>query len=230
MAQGILYGVGVGPGDPELLTLKARRIISQADALAVPDKGSGEKTALKIVGPLAEGKRQIPMEAPMIRDQAEREAAYGRNADKIASELDQGRTVAFITLGDPSVYSTYLYVHRRILARGYRAELVPGVPSFCAVAAALGQGLCEDSDRLLIVPASHKDVGDCLDVDADLVFMKAGRELGALRRKLADRGLLDRASMVENCGMQGQRVYPRFADAPEDCGYFSVVLVKRDGR
>ena len=230
MAQGILYGVGVGPGDPELLTLKARRIISQADALAVPDKGSGEKTALKIVGPLAEGKRQIPMEAPMIRDQAEREAAYGRNADKIASELDQGRTVAFITLGDPSVYSTYLYVHRRILARGYRAELVPGVPSFCAVAAALGQGLCEDSDRLLIVPASHKDVGDCLDVDADLVFMKAGRELGALRRKLADRGLLDRASMVENCGMEGQRVYPRFADAPEDCGYFSVVLVKRDGR
>ncbi len=175
MKRGVLYGVGVGPGDPELLTLKAQRILRETDVIAVPDKGAGEKTALNIIGPLSEGKDLLYCEAPMTRDPALLEAAYGENARRIAAVLDEGRSVAFITLGDPSIYSTYLYTHRRVLAMGYKAEIIPGVPSFCAVAAALGDGLCEGSDRLLIVPASHRDVGDCLTVDANYVFMKAGR-------------------------------------------------------
>ena len=166
----------------------------------------------------------------MVRDSAELEAAYTENARQITALLDEGKTVAFITLGDPSIYSTYLYTHRRVLAMGYEARIIPGVPSFCAVAAALGDGLCDGGDRLLIVPASHQDVSDCLDVDANYVFMKAGREIGKLRDTLAERGLLDRAAMVENCGMETERVYPRFADAPEGSGYFSVVVVKRDGK
>ena len=228
--KGTLYGVGVGPGDPELLTLKAQRVLSQADVIAVPDKGTGEKTALNIIGNLAEGKPLLYCSAPMVRDPVQLEAAYTENAEKIAALLDDGKTVAFITLGDPSVYSTYLYIHRRVLAMGYEARIIPGVPSFCAVAAALGEGLCEGSDRLLIVPASHQDIGDCLTVDANYVFMKAGREIGKLRDTLAAHGLLDRAAMVENCGMETERVYPRFAGAPDGSGYFSVVLVKRDGR
>ena len=164
------------------------------------------------------------------RDRAALDAARDGIASRIAAVLDQGRSVAFITLGDPTVYSTYLYIHRRVLAMGYEARLIPGVPSFCAVAAALGTGLCEGSDRLLIVPASHRDVADCLAVDANLVFMKAGRELGALRQKLEDASLLEGAAMVENCGMEGERVFPRFAGAPADSGYFSVVVVKRDGQ
>lgn len=229
MKRGVLYGVGVGPGDPELLTLKAQRILREADVIAVPDKGAGEKTALNIIGPLSEGKDLLYCEAPMTRDPALLEAAYGENARRIAAVLDEGRSVAFITLGDPSIYSTYLYTHRRVLAMGYEAEIIPGVPSFCAVAAALGDGLCEGSDRLLIVPASHRDVGDCLTVDANYVFMKAGREIGKLRDTLAEHGLLYRSAMVENCGMAAERVYPRFADAPGESGYFSVVVVKRDG-
>ena len=208
MKRGILYGVGVGPGDPELITRKAQRIIAQAAVLAVPDKGSGEKTALTIAGELAEGKEILLCDAPMVRDEA---------------ALD----VAFLTLGDPTVYSTYLYLHRKVVARGYEAEIIPGVPSFCAVAARLGAALCEKSERLLIVPASHKDVDDCLDVDANLVFMKAGREIGALKEKLAEKGLLERASMVANCGMEGEAVYPRFAELIDGSGYFSVVLVKK---
>lgn len=229
MKRGILYGVGVGPGDPELLTLKAQRILREADVIAVPDKGAGEKTALHIIGELAEGKPILSCEAPMTRDPARLEAAYAANAQRIAALLDEGKTVAFITLGDPSIYSTYLYTHRRVLAMGHEAKIIPGVPSFCAVAAALGEGLCEGGDRLLIVPASHRDVGGCLTVDANYVFMKAGRELGTLRDTLSAHGLLDRAAMVANCGMETERVYPRFADAPEDSGYFSVVVVKRDG-
>ena len=151
--------------------------------LAVPDKGSGEKTALTIAGELAEGKEILLCDAPMVRDEAALDAAYEANADRVCALLDGGKDVAFLTLGDPTVYSTYLYLHRKVTARGYEAEIIPGVPSFCAVAARLGAALCEKSERLLIVPASHKDVDDCLDVDANLVFMKAGREIGALKEK-----------------------------------------------
>ena len=228
MKKGILYGVGVGPGDPELLTVKARRILSQADVIAVPDKGAGEKTALQIIGDLVQGKQTLPCSTPMVRDPASLEQAHDRIAADIAALLEEGKTVAYITLGDPSIYSTYLYIHRRVLSMGCTAEIIPGVPSFCAAAARLGLGLCEGSDRLLIVPASHRDVEDCLAVDANLVFMKAGRELGALRQTLDGHGLLPCAAMVENCGMAAERVYPRFADAPEDSGYFSLVVVKRD--
>ncbi len=221
MKRGILYGVGVGPGDPELITRKAQRIIAQAAVLAVPDKGSGEKTALTIAGELAEGKEILLCDAPMVRDEAALDAAYEANADRVCALLDGGKDVAFLTLGDPTVYSTYLYLHRKVVARGYEAEIIPGVPSFCAVAARLGAALCEKSERLLIVPASHKDVDDCLDVDANLVFMKAGREIGALKEKLAEKGLLERAS---------EAVYPRFAELTDGSGYFSVVLVKKGKR
>ena len=227
MTRGKLYGVGVGPGDPELLTLKAVRILKEADVIAVPDKGSGERTALGIVQAYVAGKEQLICVTPMVRDQAVLDAAHDRIAGDICALLEKGKNVAFITLGDPTVYATYMYIHRRVLARGYEAVLVPGVPSFCAVAARLNTSLCEQSQRLLIVPASHKDMEDCLNVDANLVFMKAGREIGALKEKLAAHGLLESASLVANCGMEGEQVWERFADMPENTGYFSVVLVKR---
>ena len=229
MNRGKLYGVGLGPGDPELMTRKAERIIRQSPVLAVPDKGRGEKTALAIAGELAEGKELLTCAAPMVRDEAALDRAYEANADAVCAALDQGKDVAFLTLGDPTVYATYIYLHKKVAARGYEAEIVPGVPSFCAVAARLGAALCEKSQRLLIVPASHGDMDDCLDLDANLVFMKAGRELGALKDKLAAHGLLDRASLAANCGMEGQTLCPRFADAAPDKGYFSVVLVKKGG-
>lgn len=225
--RGMLYGVGVGPGDPELITRKAERVIRQSAVLAVPDAGRGEKTALNIVGELAEGKQLLSCAAPMVRDHEALDAAYERNADLVCAALDEGKDVAFITLGDPTVYSTYLYLHKKVVARGYDAEIIPGVPSFCAVAARLGTALCEKSERLLIVPASHKDVTDCLDLDANLVFMKAGKEIGALKETLEHHGLLDKASLVANCGMEGELVCPNFADLEEGSGYFSVVLVKK---
>ena len=227
MNRGILYGLGVGPGDPELLTVKAVRILREADVIAVPDKGSGEKTALNIVKTYVEGKPLLPCSTPMVRDQAVLDAAHDQIAADICALLEDGKNVAFITLGDPTVYATYMYIHRRVLSRGYEAVLVPGVPSFCAVAARLNTSLCEQSQRLLIVPASHKDMEDCLNVDANLVFMKAGREIGALKEKLAEHGLLEHASLVANCGMEGEQVWEHFADMPENTGYFSVVLVKK---
>ena len=104
---------------------------------------------------------------------------------------------------------------------------MPGIPSFCAAAARLNMGLCEGSERLLIVPASHKNVSDCLATDANLVFMKAGRELGALRERLEEAGLLENASLAANCGMEGEVICPRLSELEADTGYFSLVVVKR---
>lgn len=227
MAKGKLTGVGVGPGDPELLTLKAVRILREADVVAVPDKGTGDRTAMAIVAEHIKGKTILPCVTPMVRDRAALAQAHGAIADRLCALLDEGKQTAFITLGDPSIYSTYLYIHRLVLERGYEAELVPGIPSFCAAAARLNMGLCEGSERLLIVPASHKNVSDCLATDANLVFMKAGRELGALRERLEEAGLLENASLAANCGMEGEVICPRLSELEADTGYFSLVVVRR---
>ena len=226
MERGKLYGVGVGPGDPELVTRKAERVLREADIVAVPDKGAGEKTALNIVRDIVAGKELLYCPTPMVRDRAVLDGCYEQIAGDICALLDEGKNVAFITLGDPTVYSTYIYVHKKVLSRGYDAELIPGVPSFCAVAARLNTSLCEGAERLLIVPASH-DAADCMDIRANKVFMKAGKAIGELQTQLAERGMLDKASLVANCGMEGEAVYPRFAELTDGSGYFSVVLVKK---
>ena len=225
MSRGKLYGVGVGPGDPELVTRKAERILRQADIVAVPDKGTGEKTALRIVEDIVAGKELLYCPTPMVRDREKLENCYQKIADDLCSLLDRGKTVAFITLGDPTIYSTYMYVHKKVRAMGYEAELIPGVPSFCAVAARLGTSLCEGAERLLVVPASY-DASDCLDISANKVFMKAGKEIGNLKKLLEQRGLSDRAAMVANCGMEGEQVFPRLSELKDGSGYFSIVIVK----
>lgn len=225
MERGKLYGVGVGPGDPELVTRKAERVLREADIVAVPDKGAGEKTALNIVRDIVAGKELLYCPTPMVRDRAVLDGCYEQIAGDICALLDEGKNVAFITLGDPTVYSTYIYIHKKVLSRGYDAELIPGVPSFCAVAARLNTSLCEGAERLLIVPASH-DAADCMDIRANKVFMKAGKAIGELQTQLAERGMLDKASLVANCGMEGELVCPRFADMTDGTGYFSIVLVK----
>lgn len=222
---GKLWGVGIGPGDPELLTLKAVRILRQADVIMLPDSNGPEKTAWSIVKAYLEGKPLLFVKMPMVRDQAAMDAAHEQAAGQICALLDQGRQVAFVTLGDPSVYSTYMYLHEKIMQRGYAVEVVPGVPSFCAAAARLNRSLCQGREPLLVIPASHGQDA-LLDVPANKVFMKAGRSILDLQQLLGDRGLLEHASMVENCGMDNERIYPHFGDLREPAGYFSLVIVK----
>ncbi|MCD7838196.1 MAG: precorrin-2 C(20)-methyltransferase, partial [Clostridiales bacterium] len=124
--KGILYGVGVGPGDPELLTVKAVRLLRAADVIAAPDSGGESRTALNIVRAYIEDKPVLLCPTPMTRDRETLDRAWEDNARRICALLEQGKQVVFVTLGDPAVYSTYFYLHRRVLARGYRAEIVPG--------------------------------------------------------------------------------------------------------
>ena len=133
--------------------------------------------------------------------------------------------MAFLTLGDPAVYSTYLYIHERVRQQGYAVEIVPGVPSFCAAAARLNTSLCQGSEPLLIIPASHSQE-ELLDVPGNKGFLKSGKSILELQKVLREKGMLDGASMVENCTMANERVYPDFSQLQEPSGYFSLVIAK----
>ncbi len=227
--KGTLYGVSVGPGDPENLTLKAVRVLKAADVIAAPSTGRNRQTALGIVDDYIAGKPVVDCVTPMSKDPAVIAQAHDRIADDLCALLDEGKSVAFITLGDVGVYSTYYYTHARVAARGYRTEVVPGVTSFCDAAARLGRPLCLGAEPLLIVPVSAGTAETLLDVPANKVFMKAGRDLGALRETLAARGELDDAAAVANSGLPREQVCEKFADLDVDSGYFSVVLYRAGG-
>ena len=225
--EGKLWGVGVGPGDPELLTLKAARVLEQADVILAPDTGKADKTALNIIRNHLKGKPPVLVSTPMTRDKDRLQKAYAQAARDIMALLDEGKQVAFITLGDATVYSTYMYIHDIVRAHGYAVEVVPGVPSFCAAAARLNISLCQGDEPLLVIPASH-DPEKLLDVPANKVFMKAGSAILDLKKTLEQRNMLGDASMVENCSMENERVYPDFRELKETTGYFSLVIVKED--
>lgn len=228
MNQGKLYGIGVGPGDPELLTCKAVRLIKECDIIAVPKGGSGEQTALQIATAFIQDKPILHCDMPMTRDQAVLNACHDQAADDICALLDEGKNVAFLTLGDPAVYSTYWYVHRRVQARGYTVEIVPGVPSFCAAAARLGQALCEGSQMLHIIPASHSSTKEGLALSGNKILMKAGKSILEVRDLLEADGKLDSAALVERCSMEGERVVRDLRELDDPTGYFSVILVREE--
>lgn len=224
MEKGILWGVGVGPGDPELMTVKALRIARAADMIAVPHRDPDKCTALTIArraAPELAEKPLLPVDMPMTKDRERLEQAYTAGAAALMRELDAGKTVCFLTLGDPTVYSTYLYLHKKVAAAGYRTEIVPGVPSFCAAAAALGTSLCENEQQLHIIPGTYTPT-QALDLPGVKVLMK--NDLPATLPALRQRGMS--AMMAENVGMQTQRLYRSLEEPPEDGGYFSLLIVK----
>ena len=133
---GKLYGVGVGPGDPELLTLKALRLVKEAEVIALPGQVPEDTVAFKIVeGAYPElGKKELlAVPFPMSKDPEVLKSYHDAGAEKVKAVLDQGKDVVFLTLGDPTVYSTYLYIHHRLVAQGYETEIVCGITSFCCI-------------------------------------------------------------------------------------------------
>lgn len=225
---GKLTGVGVGPGDPELLTLKALKRIQACDLLVLPDSDRGSCVAYGIVEkawPGVQGKPAVSVAMPMTHDKARMAESHRAAAAEIERQLDEGKNVVFLTLGDPTVYSTYLYVHHLVQAHGYEAEIVPGVPSFCAAAARLGRSLGEGAEMIHIIPSSH-GVERGLDLPGVKVLMKAGSKMAQVKAALAERNL--EVAMVENCGMDRERCFESAAEIPDDAGYFSL-LIARDG-
>lgn len=225
--KGILYGVGVGPGDKRFLTLAAVDTLRNADIIAVPDTG-GEKTAMNIVAEFIGKKEILYCNMPMTRDAERLKSGHNSSADAIIEKLDEGLNVAFITLGDPCIYSTYMYVHRIVLARGYKAEIISGVPSFCAAAAALNISLCDGADALHIIPASYEGADELLKIKGNKVLMKSGKSLGKVKETLKELGYENSSKMVECCAMTNEKTYGSLSEVPDESSYFSIIIVKGD--
>ena len=179
--KGKLIGIGVGPGDTELLTLKAAKVLKTVPVVFSPKSAKEkESIALSIVRPVLKErkdyKRLMLVEPifPMIEDKKELEKIWNSAADMMAQYLDSGRDVAFITLGDPSVYSTYSYVQKRLSGR-YEIETIPGITSFTACAAAKNKALVEQDDILTIVPKIDDRLEEIMEYSDSVVLMKASR-------------------------------------------------------
>jgi len=228
---GRLYGIGTGPGDPELLTLKAINTIQSCEVVAVPTTGEAERVAYNIVEKYLAGKELLECRFSMDRELAKREEARQVAAAGIIEQLDKGKDVAFITLGDPTTYSTYMYVHKIIVEKGYQAEIIPGISSYSAAAAALGIALCEGNESLMIIPARHeKNFEEILEYSGNKVIMKSGANLAQVLGSLKERGYNKKTKIACGVTMAGQQLFTSIEDyenAPEG-GYFTIAIVKEN--
>ncbi len=238
--RGTFYGIGVGPGDPELITVKALKIIKSCPVIAAPRTGNGDMVALDIVwrtGILSESaeiaeefdKKILAMDFTMDKDPAKRKENYRKNAEAAARYLDNGQDVAMVTLGDVSLYSTVHYIADELISRGYEIIMVPGVPSFSAAAASLAIPLAEMDAPVHIIPSVRNNSDDYLDLPGTKVLMKAGRHLHRTLDELDRRGLLDVTSLAVNCGMDDEILIKNLGDdepLPDNTGYFTTVIVR----
>ena len=224
--RGVAYGVGVGPGDPELMSLKAVRLIRENDVIAVPGKTPKEAVAYRIAAaavPEMEQKELVSVYMPMVRDRALIDEEHRKGAKLIESFLDQGKNVVYLTLGDPTVYCTFSNLQHILETDGYQVKLVPGITSFCAAAARLNLPLAEWDEPLHIMPAVHR-TNDPLDQPGTYVLMKSASHMQEIKELLRRSGREVQA--VENCSMETEKIYHKLEDIPDDAGYFSLIIAR----
>ena len=227
---GILYGVGVGPGDPELVTLKAVRIVRECDTVILPAKSKEDCIAYGIMKEacreIAE-KELICMPFPMTKDENRLATAHEQIYLTIKKLLDEGRKEAFLTIGDPTIYSTYQYIHKRVAKVGYEAHIINGVPSFCAAAGALGISLADNKEEIHVIPASY-DIEKTTELSGTRIYMKSGKKLGELKQMLQKqkKGGQMEVYSVENCGMMNEKVTREIGQLDDTSGYLTIVIVK----
>lgn len=238
MNRPILYGVGAGPGAPDLITLRALAVLRGVDVLALPRSNDwGESVAWSIVAPaLAESTAEkLFLTFPMNKDPERLRPALMKAMDAIGERIDAGRSVAFVTEGDPSLYSTFVYVAGEARRRWPQLpiEIVPAVSSPMAVAAVTGVPLADGLERIAIVPANYgvADLDLVLRMFDTIVLMKIGPEMPTIIEALARAGLLDRAVYVAKATMKEQRIVTdlrRVSAERGDC--FAMVIVAKKER
>jgi precorrin-2/cobalt-factor-2 C20-methyltransferase len=234
MRSGTLYGIGIGPGDPELITLRGARLISSCRHLFVPKaRTASESVALAIARPLVGPEAKIEeLLFPMTADKEELAAKWDEAAGHVAEVLDAGDDACFLTLGDPFLYSTYIYLLRALRKRlpDLKAVTVPGIMAFSAAAALAEFPVGEGREPVTIVPAADDltAVRRALAAGGTVVLMKIGKRLAEVIELLAAQGLLEASVFVSHVGMGAQRIETDLrrlkADGPE-AGYLSVILV-----
>lgn len=226
--SGTLYGIGVGPGDPELMTLKAHRLIRTARVVAYPAPDTGPSLARAIAADaIAPEAEEIPMIVPMRPERFPAQEVYAEAAKRIAGHLREGTDVAVLCEGDPFFYGSFMYLFAR-LAEDYPAQIVPGVSSLGACAAALKRPLVARNDVLVVLPGTLPDetLRERIGAADAVSIMKVGRHLPRLRALIESLGLTGRAGYVERASMDAQTVH-RLAEAPAEAPYFSMILINK---
>ena len=232
-AKGKLYGIGVGPGDPSLMTLRAFEALQVAHTIAYPVKVRGERsTALDIVRRRVDvsGKDILELEFRMDPSDEVRQACRKEAVAELAERLDRGEDIAMITLGDVSVYSTYMRIDRMVRDLGYETEVVPGIPSFCHGAAKAGVPLMIGEEGLAVVSYAkdNPDVANAFEGFDNVVVMKAFNSMGEIASLMERNGFsAEDAVVVSNVGMEDEYIGPM--DPERRYGYFTTVIAKKGG-
>ena len=233
---GTLYGIGVGPGDPELMTLKAARLLGKADVVfAASSTKNDYSTALDIASPhMREGIEVIRLGFPMTRDKAVLKAAWKQNATTVADVMDCGKNGVFLTLGDPLIYSTFGYLMRTLaeIRPDIPVEVVPGITSYQASAAHTRTILCESDENLLLLSGvSSKDSLHFMLEQADnSVILKAYKNFNDIKTTLTATEKKSEAIFISRLGMEGEHIARQLEDAPEKPHYFSHLLIPKAQR
>lgn len=226
--NGTLYGVGVGPGDPELMTVKAWRLIGTAKVIAYLAANGGDSTARSIAAPfMPDDAEEIIIDMPMRVDRAVGQAAYDEAAQRIAAKLRDGNDVVMLCEGDPFFYGSFMYMFER-LADTFETVVVPGVTSIAAAASVIGQPLCERDEVLKVLPATmaEEDLQRELSSTSAAAIIKVGRHFGKVKRVLKALNIENKATAVERATHDDQLIR-RTADIAEDTlPYFTTIIVR----
>lgn len=223
-----LFGVGVGPGDPDLITLKALKTIEACAVVAAPQTKQGSTLALDIASVHIDmsKKKILKLEFAMKRDRAAIASKHKAAAQQIIVELEGGNDVALLNLGDLSIYATFHYVKPLIEAAGFEAVMVPGIPAFSAIAATLGLNLTPDMNSPVhIIPAASADLESVLQLPGTKVVMKVAKNIDQLRMIVLKFGLEDKVFLVSNCGLEDEKVFRGLDQITQELSYFSTLVV-----
>ena len=230
--QGIFYGIGVGPGDPELLTLKAINTLKKIDAVIAPKTEKKEgSVALSIAKPYLRDDVEIVYQTfPMVRDFAEDKITFADNKQEILSLLDAGKNVAFLTLGDPMFYSTYIYVFQLLREAEVKIETIPGVPAFLAISSYIGRELSFGNDIMTVIPATadREKISAALNFSDTTVLMKVYKNFSEVVDMLSAENMLEEAVLVSRAGLDGEKILTDLsAHKADKLNYLSTILTRR---
>ncbi len=227
--SGTLFGVGVGPGDPELLTVKAWRLIAGATTIAYLCANGGDSTALKIAKPfLPDTYTPIAINMPMKVERQPAQAAYDHGCDQISKILDQGLDVVFLCEGDPFFYGSFMYVFERLI-KNHKVIVVPGITSISAASAEMRQPLVERDETLKILPAtmSAENLKSELTTASAAAIIKVGRHIDKVKTVLLELDLLDKATAIEHATRSNQIIRPLIEITSHAVPYFTTIIVRR---
>jgi precorrin-2/cobalt-factor-2 C20-methyltransferase len=232
LVAGTIYGIGVGPGDPELITLKALRILRAAAVVAYPAPPDGDSFARSIVAQfLDRGQREIVIRVPMVAERFPAQEVYDNAARAIGHEAAAGFDIAVLCQGDPFFYGSFMYLFARLASR-FPVEIVPGVSSLAACAAAAGQPLAARDETLTVIPATldEAELERRLAGAEAAAIIKLGRHFARVRDVLLRLGLGARAHYVERASMPTQRMLPLAEIDAATVPYFAMILLRGPAR